>query len=860
MLRKLLNLTLFRKWYNGKKKQKPPLNDAAIVEQETPDLGLSNDKIYKSQPYKQVADNANAINIELLEALKKAIISLPESKQNISFIKLGLTTRSLNTFSRENIETPYDFFQIPDKEILAWYLMGTKSLEDITEAIRNLGKPEQQILSLGDQDTLPFDKSQTLEEPWLNQFFMIREGAQNAFTECLISNDESYIENKNKLPNDLLNAADNFRFSTLIKHIDRSDPLSVLKISPGWLLDMDIFYFECGTRNKNVIEKLGVERLIDICKFTLSDLMRMPNMGRKSIEELSEDITKAQKKGPPPKGDTLNEFKGSLKGSFFSSLEKIKDGKHRFIIEERLGVNGRSKTLDEIGTILGITRERVRQIQKKVIEKIIDGEFWDDVLRMKLEDIIEAQTAPLYLSNMSAYDPWFDGFCDNVYLLQKIFEHFAHIKPQFLHLKDKIIITHINNDAWKNIKSTLLDSFEYSLDLHYTLEDIEMLIEHELVIKKAKELSTLMFDEIFPQLNFSLVEGEMVLVSIGNSIGSYLKALLEQEEKPLHYSEIRNLYEQKYGVKLSARNIHARLSYGSFLLFGRGTYGVERHLKFVEEQQSEIIKFCENFLEKHSHRQCHSQEIVKAINGGHFSKSAPKIDKFILNILLAKSDRLSYLGKMVWIYGSDEGTDTERLHIRKTVADILRKKGKAMRIEEIEKEIIKVRSVGVNFSVNLQPNDLFSRVDPATWGLLDRDFILSPKEWRSIKDSLYQHFEKTNKSLHTSELHDLVKNFHLDTPITLGHIIGILSSDGRFKKWRGGFIGLSSWAEPNRVTLSEALDTLIDKNAAFISTDMLEGKIESILGYSFEKNRISMYLNKNGFMYSRKENLWKKAS
>ncbi len=819
-------------------------------------------------------------NLILVKSLKTKIDHLPEEVKTIPFNRMGLSVRSNNILCRENALSPEALLQIPNEEIIKWPGLGKKCIQDILNIVTLISSSQgsTKYVSLIDSYNFFLEKDKLLKDPniddrsklfiahlvtphnWINKYFFLNPNAKIIFIQAEITSELSYALKRSKLSKDILMEADTFRFNNLIKQIDTMDPLIVLSISPEWLLNMEVFYFDCGARNKNIIKNCGIERLIEFFKLTLVDLKLMPNMGRKSIKELSRDIINAQAKGPPPKTEDITSFKGTLKENFFNSLERIKDEKQHLIIEERLGVKGKVKTLDEISTNFGITRERVRQIQNKVIAKIIDGEFWDDVLGMKLKGLLVAPTKPLCISQLSKHDPWFDGFDNNANLLQKICEHFSNIDPIFLYLEGKIFITKIDNDTWKNIKSALIDTFEYGLDLQHTWEDIEMLIEHELTIKNAKELSGLMFDAISPQLNFSIIDEEMVLTSIGNSMRSHLKTLLEEAEKPMHYSEIQNLYKQKYGVERPISYIHSRLANGEFCLFGRGIYGTDKHLELTREQQEIIIRSGEEFLEKNSHRQCHTQEILKAFKETPQYKNMPNIDKYILNILLAKSNNLSYLGKMVWVYGAGVNTDTERLHIRKTVADILKEKGRAMRIEEIEKDLVKVRSVGINFSVTLQPNELFSRVDPATWGLLDRDFILSPKKWANIKEYLYQNFIKTNRSLHTSELPQLVKSLHLNDQITLGHIVGILSADDRFKKWRGGFIGLSSWNEPNRITLSEALDMLIDKSSKTISTDMLEKKIENILGYSFKKNRVSMYLNKNGFTYNRKKNIWGKST
>ncbi len=44
--------------------------------------------------------------------------------------------------------------------------------------------------------------------------------------------------------------------------------------------------------------------------------------------------------------------------------------RERYIIEERYGFNGQEKTLEQIGEKLGVTRERVRQIEKRVLKRI----------------------------------------------------------------------------------------------------------------------------------------------------------------------------------------------------------------------------------------------------------------------------------------------------------------------------------------------------------------------------------------------------------------------------------------------------------------------------------------------------------
>ncbi len=68
------------------------------------------------------------------------------------------------------------------------------------------------------------------------------------------------------------------------------------------------------------------------------------------------------------------EHRNELMAGFYSILSH----RERIILDRRFGLNdgGKASTLEEVGKIVGLTRERVRQIQNEILKKIkgyLDG-------------------------------------------------------------------------------------------------------------------------------------------------------------------------------------------------------------------------------------------------------------------------------------------------------------------------------------------------------------------------------------------------------------------------------------------------------------------------------------------------------
>ncbi len=106
----------------------------------------------------------------------------------------------------------------------------------------------------------------------------------------------------------------------------------------------------------------------------ISHLLSLINLKEISIDDKKyEDSSSTTEDFIPDEGVTPEEIteKKQAKERLLKALSEVLDEKERRIIIERYGLlNGRPKTLEELSVLMGISRERVRQIEERAIRKL----------------------------------------------------------------------------------------------------------------------------------------------------------------------------------------------------------------------------------------------------------------------------------------------------------------------------------------------------------------------------------------------------------------------------------------------------------------------------------------------------------
>ena len=279
-------------------------------------------------------------------------------------------------------------------------------------------------------------------------------------------------------------------------------------------------------------------------------------------------------------------FNATDEVNFFLNSAKIKKDRERQVLSERFGVDGlKQKTLEEIGKNLGITRERVRQIEKNAIGKLRDfgkSDMRAQEIYIIIKNIIKDNGGimisselekTIFTSAVNTKQRHQLGFlisCSND--ISILTDSESHKKSYYIEPISMLIVKSISTAAIK-----VLENDKNPIEEARLIREIKKtLTKHDIETKSIIAILTTAKEIIKTEAgHFGLSKWREINPK---SIKDKTYYILKKHKKPLHYSEISKKI-QEVGAKkktVTRQAVHNELIRDErFILIGRGIYALK---------------------------------------------------------------------------------------------------------------------------------------------------------------------------------------------------------------------------------------------------------------------------------------------
>ena len=260
-------------------------------------------------------------------------------------------------------------------------------------------------------------------------------------------------------------------------------------------------------------------------------------------------------------------------------LATIDREREREIVARRFGLYDRKETLEQIGELLGITRERVRQLEKAVVNRLRESAKTDLPHIGRVEEVMNSHLSDM--GSVAKVDELTPRLATgNTKTDQSKVAFLAHLAPKLAVIEDNDHFFHAVGLAEKHTEKAIRD---YVHKIIQAITDIGEpttieAISEKVGSKDAKHVAALA--GISRQVatlsgRWGLVKWPMVNPK---NIRDKIYVVLHDSGQPMHFSEIAKAIKQSDFKRkdVTTQAIHNELIKDSrFVLIGRGIYALK---------------------------------------------------------------------------------------------------------------------------------------------------------------------------------------------------------------------------------------------------------------------------------------------
>ena len=654
--------------------------------------------------------------------------------------------------------------------------------------------------SLKDIKTKADDTPKKLQD-WIVSYLKENPHAAKILSAHKIYDDTSYLNAEHGLEPITRLQLGMFRYHYLVG-ANCKDPCELARAAPPWLAKRKLTSLNITSRAYKIFARNNLVTVADLATWTSERLLKEPLVGYKSLYNILERLKIALSDAPISDTTQIpNIYPGNkatqsaeIYSNFnFNLIENIKcfllslNERERYVLKRYLGFETPPLSIRQIADNCDTKPPNLRYLAGSSIQKLKQNLFWYTFIQ-KITRLLNDKLAPLSINRVEAMDSWFKGISEQQIFLVNLVRVMNKNDINIIDVNGTFYFSTIDQPAWDSIVEKAKKTLATGTNKKWS-ETEACLIVQNLLPDTAKEFAHILWHHASLLCHFKTnPDGERILTGYGKSINSIIKTILCESDVPLHYSRITELANLRQERKLEKLKVRA-MACGVALVFKAGTYGLAKHILLSEEQMNSVRREAESIVcAENTKKQWHAFEILSALPE-QITDTHKVLDKYLLNIILAKSKVLKYLGKMAWVDTQRHNDDKIRINNVQAIINILEEAGHPLRTSEIKERLAAVKGINKFFCIPL--TDPLIRTKPGTWGINDRDVPISRKQQRTLIEKLVKKLNQRQTAIHLHEIPDSLPLQNC-SPYTF---LTIAAQDERLRVSSSKYVYLDEWKE-----------------------------------------------------------------
>ena len=584
---------------------------------------------------------------------------------------------------------------------------------------------------------------------------------------------------------------------------------------PEHILDLPLDAIQLPARMRTLAASEGIATVRELVTISSAELRARPNLGRATIESGRKalvELALADEQEHPTALAALTYHVARLPLA------------PRLVITRRAGLHGTSQTLQEIADVLGVSRERVRQLEARGIEELQRSGPWLESARDHLQTLVGERSQ---LFSTLAADPWWSDLAGQhelfVYFLERVFQ----AELTIVTCGDHVLIGRLEQGdldrAWQNLRDGA-KSWDYPIGQAAVDEAVDDTAAE--LGDGAREALRQRLDD---HLHWRGTGGARTALAFGRDRSAEVLSFLREQGRPVPVQELW-------------ATVGRCLLPDEVLYFERGVVGLETHFPDFQHWLDVVPAFCVEVMTATApDRQWHCTELFEEARE---AEAVPDwFNHWHVASLLRRSQKVEYLGRLRVALPHASVSD-ERIHVEDALAEVLEGAGAPLELEEIADRVRQKTHIPDATIGQTLRTASFVQVDADHWGLFERDLPGGAEAAESVRDLVADSLEEMQHGMTAFEMWMLVQREDAcPRGWTEEMVRSVVRSDPRFRLSRAGNVGLALWDSvrvPRRLDIARAL---LQEHGGHLPVDALNSQLERRYGKPADRIALASFAN-----------------